>query len=80
MANAVKTSHFPIPTPKELQHNFLGSDRFPIVELNHAFRQFELDEDSKDLFAFYSQDNILSIYNCLVINTSCANSECHEHI
>ena len=26
MKDVVKTSHFPIPTPQELRHNFAGSD------------------------------------------------------
>ena len=30
MAEAVKTSHFPISTPEELRHDFAGSDRFSI--------------------------------------------------
>ena len=51
MAKAVKTSHYPIPTPQELRHNFRGSDWFSVVDLNHAFHQFELDEESKNLFA-----------------------------
>ena len=41
IANAVKMSHFPIPTPQKLCHNFLGSDWFSVVDLNHAFHQFE---------------------------------------
>ena len=58
MAAAVSTSHFPIPTPQELRHNFLGSDCFTIY-LNHAFHQPELDNESKDLFIFYGPDNTL---------------------
>ena len=80
MVNAVKTSHFPIPTPQELSHNFLGSDLFSVLDSNHAFHQFKLDEDNKDLFVFYSQDNTLLRYNRLVMGTSSASSECHERI
>jgi len=50
MADAVKATHFPIPTPQELRHNFLGSDRFSVVDLNRAFHKFEMDEESKNLF------------------------------
>lgn len=37
MTSVVKRSHFP---------NFLGSDHFPVLDLNLAFHQFELDEES----------------------------------
>ena len=47
MTAAVSTSHFPIPTPQELRHNILDSDRFSIVYLNHAFHQFEQDEKAR---------------------------------
>ena len=80
MAAAVKTSHYPIPTPQELRHNFRGSDRFSIVDLNHAFHQFELDEQSKDLFVFYGPEDTLRRFNRLVIGNSSASSECHERI
>ena len=80
MADAVKTSHFPIPTPQELRHNFLGSDRFSVVDLNHAFHQFEMDEASKNLFVFYGPDGTLLRFNRLVMGTSSASSECHERI
>ena len=40
MADAVKTSHFPIPTPQELRHQFAGSDRFSKLDMNHSFFSF----------------------------------------
>ena len=80
MADAVKTSHLPIPTPQELRHNFLGSDCFSVVDLNHAFHQFEMDEASKNLFVFYGPDGTLLRFNRLVMGTSSASSECHERI
>ena len=67
MTAAVSTLHIPIPTPQELMHNFLGSDRFLIVDLNNVFHQFELDDKSKDLSIFYSPDNTLRRFNCLVM-------------
>jgi hypothetical protein len=43
MKDVVKTSHFPIPTQQELRHNLAGSDRFSMIDLNHAFHQFKMD-------------------------------------
>ena len=80
MANAAKTSHFPIPSPLELRHNFRGSDRFSVVDLNHAFHQFELDEESKNLFVFYGPEGSLLRFNCLPMGNSSASSECHARI
>ena len=54
MKEAVKTSKFPIPTEAELRHEFRGSDRYSILDLNHAFHQFALTEESKKLFMFYT--------------------------
>ena len=51
---AVSTSYFPTPIPQELRHNLLGSDRFTIADLNHTFHQFELDDESKDLFDLFN--------------------------
>ena len=79
MNDAVKTSHFPIPTVKELRHNFKGSERFSVLDLNHAFHQFEMDASSKKLFAFYTPWGLYR-YNTLVMGTAPASSECHERI
>ena len=79
MKEAVKTTHFPIPTPQELRHNFAGSDRYSVVDLNHAFHQFVLDEESQELFVFYTPWGLYK-YNTLVMGVSSASSECHERI
>ena len=79
MKNAVKTSHFPIPTPQELRHNFAGSDRFSVIDLNHAFHQFKMDQESQELFVFYTPWGLYK-YNTLVMGVSSASSECHERI
>ena len=44
MKKAVRASHFHIPTPQELRHEFLGSDRFSVVDFSHAFHQFQMDD------------------------------------
>ena len=36
MKDTVKTSKFPIPTVAELRHEFRGSDRYLVLDLNHA--------------------------------------------
>ena len=79
MKDAVKTSHFPIPTPQELRHNFSGSDRYSVIDLNHAFHQFKMDEESQELFVFYTPWGLYK-YNTLVMGVSSASSECHERI
>jgi hypothetical protein len=79
MAAAVKTSHFQIPAPQELRHNFTGSDQFSVLDLNHAFHQFELDEESKKLFVFHTPWG-LHKFNTLVMEISSASSECLEKI
>ena len=45
-------THFPIPTADQLRHKFAGSDRYSIINLNHAFHQLELDKESRQLFVF----------------------------
>ena len=45
-------SCWPIPTMEELRHEFAGSDRFSVLDMNHAFLQFEIDEEAKKLFTF----------------------------
>ena len=79
MKDAVKTSHFPIPTPQELRHNFAGSDRYSVIDLNHAFHQFKMDEESQELFVFYTPWGLYK-FNTLVMGVSSASSECHERI
>ena len=37
MEKYAEVPHFPIPTAEQLRHKFLGSDRFTVVDLNHAF-------------------------------------------
>ena len=54
MERAVLPSHFPMPTAEDLRHQFAGSNKFSRVDLNHAYHQFPLDEESKRLFVFYT--------------------------
>ena len=37
MKKAVRPSHFHIPSPQELRHEFRRADRFSVVDFNHAF-------------------------------------------
>ena len=79
MAAAVQKTHFPIPTSSQLRHSFRGSDRFSVLDMNHAFHQFPMDEDSKKLFVFYTPKGLYR-FNTLVMGTGPASSECHENI
>ena len=79
MADTVKAVHLPIPTSEQLRHKFQGSDRFSILDLNHAFHQLELDEDSKQLFAFTTPFGVYR-YKRLVMGTPPASAECHSKL
>ena len=79
MNEAVKTSHFPIPTPEELRHAFSGSNRYSILDLNHCFHQFEMSDSSKSLFVFNTSFGLYR-FNTLVMGVSSASSECHERM
>ena len=37
MEDVVLMAHFPIPTAEQLRHQFKGSDRYSVIDLNHAF-------------------------------------------
>ena len=39
MEKYVDVTHLPIPTPEQLRHQFYGSNRFSVMDLNHAFHQ-----------------------------------------
>ena len=66
MAKAVKSSHFPIPTANELRHEFAGSNKFSVVDLNHAFHQFPLKEESSKLFTFYTPWGLYRYYTLVM--------------
>ena len=52
MEKYVDVTHFPIPMPEQLRRQFYGSDRFSVLDVNNAFHQLKLADDSKDLFKF----------------------------
>jgi transposase InsO family protein len=79
MAEAVKTSHFPIPTPTELRHEFRESDRFSQLDMNHSFHQFEMTDSSKELYKFWTHKGLYR-FNTLVMGVSSGSSECHEKL
>ena len=54
MESAVKPSHFPMPTAEDLRYKFADSDRFSSIDMNHAFHQLPLDEESQKLFVFWT--------------------------
>ena len=79
MGDAIKQTHFPIPTVEQLRHNFAGSDRFTSLDMNHASHQFEMDEDSKQLYVFRTPWG-LHRFATLVMGSQPASSECHENL
>lgn len=52
MKQAVVKAQYPIPTSEQLRHQFVGSNRYSVLDLNDAFHQFMLDEESQELFKF----------------------------
>ena len=66
----------PIPTPEEMRHNLRDSDRFSVVDCRDAFFHFALDEESRDLFKFNTEDGVFR-FNVLVMGTPAASAECH---
>ena len=54
MVKAAKPGHFLMLTSEDLQHKFEDSDTYSVLDMNHAYHQFVLDEASKHLFVFYT--------------------------
>ena len=54
MKEAVKTSKYPIPMAAEMRHEFRGSDRYSVLDMNHALHQFVMTEESMKLFVTYT--------------------------
>ena len=79
MAKAVKASHFPIPTPQELRHNFAGAEVFSKLDMTHAFYQFLMDEETRKHYTFYTPWG-LYCFNTMVMGVSSASGETHERI
>ena len=79
MKKAVRPSHFHIPTPQELRHDFRGADRFSVVDFNHAFHQFEMDKQSRNLFTFHTPWGLHRL-NTLVMGTHSGSSELQERV
>ena len=72
-------THFPIPTADQLRHEFAGSDRYSVIDLNHAFHQLELDEESRQLFVFTTPFGLYR-FKRLVMGTPPASAECHSKL
>ena len=79
MADSIMQTHFPIPTPEQLRHEFRGSDRFTMLDLNHAFHQMELDEESSKMFVFTTPFGLFR-FKRLVQGISPASAECHQKL
>ena len=79
MAVAVKTAHLPIPTQEELRHDFDDSDRYSVLDMNHAFFQFPTDKETSQLYVFYTPWG-LHKFDTLAMGVSSASAETHERI
>ena len=79
MGDTVLQTHFPIPTADQLRHEFAGSDRYSVIDLNHAFHQLELDEESRQLFVFTTPFGLYR-FKRLVMGTPPASAECHSKL
>merc|ERR1712059_18355 len=76
---AIKQSHYHKSTPQELREEFQGSDWFSVIDFNHAFHQFTMDEESRNLFTFHTPWGLHRL-NTLVMGTHSRSSELHERI
>ena len=74
MGDAIKHVHFPIPAS---EHKFLGYDRFLVIDMNNAFIQMELDEESSQLFVFTMPFRLYK-FKRLVKGIFPALAKCHE--
>ena len=79
MAKAVTTSHYPIPTPQELRHSFVGSDTFSALDMRHSFFQFKMDEETKRHYVFWTPWGLYR-FETLAMGVSSASAETHERI
>ena len=61
---------------EQLRHNFGKSDRFSSIDCNHAFYQFELDEETQRLFYAISPFGIYK-FKRMVMGAPPASGECH---
>ena len=48
----VEPTKYPIPSPEEVRHELLGSNRFTKLDARDAFYMFLLTKDSQELFKF----------------------------
>ena len=71
--------HEPIPTPEELQHKLLGSERFSTIDMTQCFHQYEIEEEARKLFTFKTPWGLYR-YHRLVMGNSPASSECHRRV
>ena len=72
----LQKGEYPIPTAEQLRHNFGKSDRFSSIDCNHAFFQFELDEETQKLFYAISPYGIYK-FKRMVMGAPPASGECH---
>ena len=75
----LQKGEYPIPTAEQLRHNFGKSDRFSSIDCNHAFFQFELDEETQKLFYAISPFGIYK-FKRMVMGAPPASGECHANM
>ena len=52
MMDVIKQADFPIPKSEQSRQEFIGSERFTVLNMNHAFHQMEFDKEFQQLFIF----------------------------
>ena len=62
----MRQKYFPLPKAEDLRNKFAGSDRFSVIDMNHAFHQFQLDKESKNMFLYYTSWGLYK-YNILAM-------------
>ena len=79
MEETLRPTHVPMPTSEDLRHRFKGVDRFSVIDMNHSFHNFPLDEESKNLFVFYTPWRLYR-YETLVMGVHTASSKFQEKL
>ena len=61
LGNEKSGTSFTLSNANRGRHQFTGSNKFSVVDLNHAYHQFPLDEESKKLFVFLHLGGYINI-------------------
>ena len=76
---AIRETHFPVPTVRDLRHKLNGATTFSKLDLRHAFHQMVLAPESRGLTTFYTHEGLYR-FKRLVMGAGPASQEFHEKL